>query len=330
MTTSVACWRLWQFRDERDTTRSQLQQSMSLHPQLDDLLELRHQAHTLGVAAHHLVNSTFTGLYASVFRGTGLDFDEVREYREGDDIRNMDWLVTARTNVPHLKVFREERQRSVILCVDTGPHMSFGTRGTFKSIQAARCAALIGWAASKQHDRVGGVLFGNPATGLRYYRATPGRRGLWRLLRALTEPIEQGDTDESQLMSALQHLDSGAATGSLIFVIAPLNQVTTGLERILGSLRQRHDVVLLPVDDPADHELPAMGPVIFSNAAGELLEVDTDNEAGRQAFRDDWEQRREELQQLAYRLGLGMIPVSTTDEIHRTMIEGLRHYAERR
>ena len=225
---------------------------MSLHPQLDDLLELRHQARTLGVAAHHLVNSTFTGLYASVFRGTGLDFDEVREYREGDDIRNMDWLVTARTNTPHLKVFREERQRSVILCIDTGPHMSFGTRGTFKSIQAARAAALIGWAASKQHDRVGGVLFGNPATGIRYFRATPGRRGLWRLLRALTEPIERGDTDESQLMAALQHLDSGSGTGSLIFVIASINHVTTGFERILGSLKQRHDVVLLPVDDPAD------------------------------------------------------------------------------
>ena len=303
---------------------------MSLHPQLDDLLELRHTARTLGVAAHHLVNSTFTGLYASVFRGTGLDFDEVREYREGDDIRNMDWLVTARTNVPHLKVFREERLRNVILCVDNGPHMSFGTRGTFKSIQAARCAALIGWAANKQHDRVGGVLFGNPATGIRYYRATPGRRGLWQLLRALTQPIEHGDTDESQLIAAMQHLDSGAATGSLIFVIAPFNQVTVGLERILGSLRQRHDVVLLPVDDPADWELPAMGPVIFSNAAGELLEVDTDSEAGRQAFREDWEQRREELQQLVYRLGLGMIPISTTDEIHRTLVEGLRHYTGRR
>ena len=131
-------------------------------------------------------------------------------------------------------------------------------------------------------------------------------------------------------MAALQHLDSGAATGSLIFVLAPLNQVTTGLERILGSLRQRHDVVLLPVDDPADWDLPAMGPVIFSNAAGELLEVDTDNEAGRQAFREDWEQRRDELQQLSYRLGLGMIPITTTDDIHRSMIEGLRHYAARR
>jgi uncharacterized protein (DUF58 family) len=302
---------------------------MSLHPQLDDLLELRHQARALGVAAHHLVNSTFTGLYSSVFRGTGLDFEEVREYQEGDDIRNMDWLVTARTDSPHLKVFREERQRSVILCIDTGPHMSFGTRGTFKSIQAARAAALIGWAASKQHDRVGGVLFGNPATGMRYFRATPGRRGLWRLLRALTEPIERGDTDESRLMSALQHLDSGSSTGSLIFVIAPINNVTAGLERILGSLKQRNDVVLLPVDDPADRDLPAIGPVIFSNAAGELLEVDTDNEAGRQAFREDWEQRREELQQMCFRLGMGLIPVSTNEEVHKTLISGLRHYAGR-
>jgi uncharacterized protein (DUF58 family) len=303
---------------------------MSLHPQLDDLLELRHQARTLGVAAHHLVNSTFTGLYASVFRGTGLDFDEVREYREGDDIRSMDWLVTARTNIPHIKIFREERQRSVILCIDMGPHMNFGTRGTFKSIQAARTAALIGWAASKQHDRVGGVLFGNPATGLRYFRATPGRRGLWRLLRALTQPIEQGDTDESQLMAALQHLDSGTGTGSLIFVIAPINNVTAGFERILGSLKQRHDVVLLPVDDPADRDLPSMGPVIFSNAAGELLEVDTDSEAGREAFRLDWEQRREELQQLSFRLKLGLIPVSTHEDVHKSLVAGLRHYAGRR
>lgn len=303
---------------------------MSLHPQLDDLLELRHQARTLGVAAHHLVNSTFTGLYASVFRGAGLDFDEVREYQEGDDIRNMDWLVTARTDIPHLKIFREERQRSVILCIDSGPHMSFGTRGTFKSIQAARAAALIGWAASKQHDRVGGVLFGNPATRLRYFRATPGRRGLWRILRALTEPVELGDTDESSLMAALQHLESGSGTGSLIFVIAPINQVTAGLERVLGNLRQRHDVVLLPVDDPADRDLPAVGPVIFSNAAGELLEVDTDDAAGREAFREDWEQRREELKQLCYRLHLGLIPISTDEDVHKSLVSGLRQYAGRR
>ncbi|MGB5607124.1 MAG: DUF58 domain-containing protein, partial [Gammaproteobacteria bacterium] len=143
------------------------------------------------------------------------------------------------------------------------------------------------------------------------------------------EPIERGDTDESQLIAALRHLDSASHTGSLIFVIAPVNQVTTGLERTLGSLRQRHDVMLLPVDDPADRDLPSMGSVIFSNAAGELLEVDTDNEAGRAAFREDWEQRREELQQMSYRLGIGLIPVSTNEDVHRTLIEGLRHRAGR-
>ncbi len=299
---------------------------MILYPRLDDLLELRHQARTLGVAAHHLVNSTFSGLYASVFRGTGLDFDEVREYREGDDIRNMDWLVTARTGTPHLKVFREERQRSVILCVDTGPHMSFGTRGTFKSIQAARAAALIGWAASKQHDRVGGVLFGNPATGTRYHRATAGRRSLWQLLRELTVPAEHGETDENQLLVALQHLDSGSTTGSLIFVIAAVNQVSIGLERTLGSLRQRHDVILLPIDDPADRDLPSIGPVIFTNAVGELLEVDTDDEAGRRAFREDWEARRDEVRQMAYRLGIGFIPIKTDEDVHDALIAGLQRY----
>ncbi|MGQ9659071.1 MAG: DUF58 domain-containing protein [Thermochromatium sp.] len=126
---------------------------MSLYPRLDDLLELRHQAHALGLPSHRLVNSAFAGLYASVFRGAGINFEEVREYREGDDIRYMDWKVTARANEPHLKIFREERERSVVLCVDKGPPMHFGTRGTFKLVQAARAAALIGWAASQLNDR---------------------------------------------------------------------------------------------------------------------------------------------------------------------------------
>jgi len=98
----------------------------------------------------------------------------------------------------------------------------------------------------------------------------------------------------------------------------------------VGGLKQRHDVVLLPVDDPADRDLPSMGPVIFSNAAGELLEVDTDSEAGREAFRLDWEQRREELQQLSFRLKLGLIPVSTNEDVHKSLVTGLRHYAGRR
>jgi len=296
---------------------------MSLHPHIDDLLELRHQAHTLGLASHHLVNSSFSGLYASVFRGSGLDFEEVREYREGDDIRNMDWKVTARTHSPALKVFREERERSVVLCVDRSPYMSFGTRGTFKSIQAARSAALLGWAASRQHDRVGGLLFGDATSGPQYFRPTKGRRALWRILNALTQPSDKQSHQVDCLTEILQRADRGTATGSLIFVIADLNREISSLESTLGRLRQRHAVVLIPVDDPADWEIPAMGRVTFTGPDGRQVEINTDDKEGREAYQAAWNERRSLLKQLTSRLAISLIPVRTDQEIHLELMRGL-------
>jgi len=303
---------------------------MSLYPRLDDLLELRHQAHTLGLPAHHLVNSTFAGLYASVFRGAGVNFEEVREYREGDDIRYMDWKVTARTNEPHLKVFREERERSVVLCVDKSPHMSFGTRGTFKSVQAARAAALIGWAASRLNDRVGGMAFGDMAAGLQHFRPSRGRRALWQLLRTLTEPGTTRDASVDCLAGALQRATRGLPTGSLVFVIADLNREVLDLERTLGTLTQRNSVALIPVDDPADWEIPSMGVTTFTGTDGTLIEIDTDDPNARLDYRETWEERREMLQAMAFRLNITLLPVRTNEEIHLTLIHNLRHRARMR
>jgi uncharacterized protein (DUF58 family) len=297
---------------------------MPLHPQLNDLLELRHQAHTVSLASHRPVNSVLCGLYASVFRGQGMNFEEVREYREGDEIRNMDWRVTARTGVPHLKVFREERQRSVILAVDIGPAMQFGTRSTFKSIQAARAAALLGWAASSSQDRVGGLLFGD-AGGLRYFRPSRERRALWRLLSSLTEEY-QGDAQISgdPLHDALDKLIHGAPTGALILLAADFNRESHTLEQKIGRLRQRQEIVLFPVDDPADWELPAMGRVVFTAPDGSRLEIDTDSEPGRAAYRHEWETRRAHLQVMCKRLGVDLIPLYTYEDVHRTLVAGLR------
>jgi uncharacterized protein (DUF58 family) len=303
---------------------------MSLYPRLDDLLELRHQAHTLGLPSHHLVNSTFAGLYASVFRGAGVNFEEVREYREGDDIRYMDWKVTARTNEPHLKVFREERERCVVLCVDKGPHMSFGTRGTFKSVQAARAAALIGWAASRLNDRVGGLVFGDPVAGLQHFRPSRGRRALWQLLRTLTVPGTTRDRSIDCLGGALQRATSGIPTGSLVFVIADLNRDPMDLERILGNLIQRNSVALMPVDDPADWEIPSMGVTTFTGTDGTLIEIDTDDPQARQAYQEEWEERREMLQAMAYRLNVILLPIRTDEEIHLSLIHNLGHRARKR
>jgi len=300
---------------------------MALYPRLDDLLELRHASHTLGISSRHLVNSTFSGLYASVFRGAGVNFEEVREYREGDDIRNMDWKVTARTNSPHLKVYREERERSVVLCVDKGPHMEFGTRGTFKNIQAARAAALIGWAASRLHDRVGGMAYGDERAGLQHFRPVRGRQSLWRLLRTLAEPGPETARSVDCLAGALQRAANGLPTGSLMFIIGDFNQESRSLETLLGNLIQRHTLVMIPVDDPADWDIPVMGHVTFAGSDGELVEVDTGNQAARKAYGAAWQNRRNALLNIVHRLGILFLPIRTDEDIHQTLMRGLEERA---
>lgn len=300
---------------------------MTLYPQLDELLELRHQARALGLASNHLVNTAFAGLFASVFRGTGIHFEEVREYQEGDDIRNMDWKVTARANKPYLKLYREERERNVILLVDKGPHMNFGTRGTFKSVQAARAAALIGWASSQQQDRVGGMTFGDASLGMQYFRPAKGRRALWRLLHRLTQPPTSARTLPDCLQQALRKATAGAPTGSLVFIIGDFNRSLAELDSVLGGLMQRVSVVVVPVDDPADREIPEMGKVTFRAPDGGLLEVDTDNGRARSQYREAWEQRRQELRVLTSRLGAFLLPVSTTEDIHFALYRALEQRA---
>ncbi|MGD2053466.1 MAG: DUF58 domain-containing protein [Gammaproteobacteria bacterium] len=294
-----------------------------MHPRLDELLELRHQAHTLGLASHHLVNTTFCGLYASVFRGQGLNFEEVREYREGDDIRNMDWKVTARTNEPHLKVYREERERNVVLCVDHGPHMFFGTRGTFKSVQAARAAALLGWAANSVNDRVGGMLFGDADSGLVHFQPTKDRRAVWRLLREMTNPVRRAQHGVDCIDRVLKRADRGTGTGSLIFVIGDFNRDLQGLDKTLGQVCQKHSVVLVPVDDPADREIPRLGRALFRDGEGRMVEIDTDDPEGQRAFTERWEARRANLMMLANRLGVAVIPVQTSVDVHHALMSGL-------
>lgn len=301
---------------------------MTVQVRLDELVELRHQARSLGLAAHHRVNSHLVGLYASVFRGQGMDFDEVREYREGDDIRNMDWRVTARTGKPHLKLFREERGRDVLLCVDVGSHMSFGTRGTFKQVAAARAAALIGWAASDRRDRVGAVLYGERHQHL--FRPSASRQAMWAMLRALSGDDAHRTAMDGGLLTALERMNRGAPTGALLFVIGDFNRCRDALDAALGRLRQRHEVVLVPVDDPADWALPAMGDVAFVDESGRRVVVDTDDAGARRDYERLWLDRRKALEARAFKLGVEVIPVRTDQDVHVDLHRGLARRAMRR
>jgi uncharacterized protein (DUF58 family) len=303
---------------------------MTLIPQIDELIELRHRSHALGLAARHRVTSVLAGLYASVFRGQGMNFEETREYQPGDEIRYMDWRVTARTGTPHLKVFREERERAVMLCVDTGAHMRFGTRGTFKSIQAARAAALLGWAASINKDRVGALLYGGSADELRFFAPSRARRSFWRMLQGLADQeATVPPSPEDLLTRALDSLVRVTPTGGLVILVGDLNRDVSRVEPLLGRLVQRHEVVLVPVDDPADRDIPDIGRVVFRTTDGERREINTASAEGRARYAAEWDARRGDLQRVASRLGIALIPVSTRDDVQLVLVEGLKRQRRR-
>ncbi|MDX1654777.1 MAG: DUF58 domain-containing protein, partial [Candidatus Competibacteraceae bacterium] len=177
------------------------------------MIRLRLQAPAL-VGGTRRALSASAGLHASRFRGRGIDFQESRNYQPGDDIRNMDWRVTARTGRPHTKLYREERERPVILLIDTGPTLFFGTRVAFKSVIAARAAALIGWAAVAAGDRVGASFFGAGPHG--ELRPLGGRRGALGLIRILADRLQPGDRPEPLPGDGL-----GAALGRVRRVARP-------------------------------------------------------------------------------------------------------------
>jgi len=157
-----------------------------------------------------------------------------------------------------------------------------------------------------------------------YFRATKDRRALWRLLKAMTEDsVEHGDSRPDLLADILRQAARGIGTGGLVFVIADFNREHQGLVQGLAQLRQHHAVVLIPVDDPADSDLPDMGDVMFRGPDGELLTVNTTDPAGRESYRNAWQKRRNHLVQLANGSGCALIPLETGADVHATLMQGL-------
>ncbi|MBT7306941.1 MAG: DUF58 domain-containing protein, partial [Gammaproteobacteria bacterium] len=174
--------------------------------QLDELIQLRTSARKIELGAQRLALSAQQGGYLSAYRGRGLEFDEVRPYQEGDDIRSIDWRVTARRGRPHTKLFREERERPILLWIDLHPGMYFGSTTQFKSVLAGRLAALLGWAAVHSGDRVGGIV--SAQQGERIIPPTSRENGLLRLLAAMVElqPRESGSPYSGHSDAALGRL----------------------------------------------------------------------------------------------------------------------------
>ncbi len=201
--------------------------------------------------------SALAGAYRSRFRGRGVDFLESRNYQPGDDIRNMDWRVTARTGRAHTKVFQEERERPVLVVLDASPSLYFGTRQRLKSVAAGQMAAAIAWAAIRRGDRIGGFLF---APGRhRELRPAGGRRGAMRMIQGLVDWLVPGQPEsvESEPMSAaLERVRHTVRPGSLVVIISDFFSMDEDCNRHLSRLRQHNDVIGCQVLDAAEYRLP--------------------------------------------------------------------------
>jgi len=255
--------------------------------------ELVRKIRRIQITTCRLVNQALAGEYHSVFKGRGMEFDEVREYQHGDDIRTIDWNVTSRAGHPFVKRYVEERELTVMLLVDGSASGSFGSSGKTKAEVAAEISALLAFSAIKNHDRVGAILFTD-----RVEKFIPPRRGNTHVLRVIREllyyrPEKQG----TRIQQALEHLNLVVHKRAVVFLISDL--LDRGFEQALKVANRRHDVVVIQIVDPRERELPAVGILEIRDAeTGRIVHVDTSLPKVRSAYLAYWERQRENQKKL--------------------------------
>lgn len=264
------------------------------------------------------VNSLQTGAYVSHFRGRGMEFDESRPYQPGDDPRSIDWRVTARSTTAFTKLFREERERPVLVVVDLRANMHFATRGCFKSVNASRAAALLSWAAHHRGDRLGGLIFGD--TTHRELKPRLGRLAALRYVHQLAEHpdwerdsghVEEKSSDAfTQAMSSLRRV---ARPGSLVVVISDFIGFSRAAQSYLSSVARHCEVLSVFVSDPLERKLPPPGRYRIVSPSDEIA-IDTFANAARRDYENEFSDRSLELENFCHRYGVHLMQLSTDDD----------------
>jgi uncharacterized protein (DUF58 family) len=268
-----------------------------------------------------LANDQLAGTYASVFKGRGLAFDEVRMYQPGDDVRFIDWNVTARTNTPHVKVFREEREMTVMLLVDMSASQRFGTRNQFKQDLVAEVSAVLAFSAVKNNDRVGLVLFTDDVE-----KVIAPRKGPRHVMRVVAETLQfQPKGQGTNLARALDVLGHLSRRRAVCFVVSDF--LGDDYEHSLRVAAAKHDLVPVTVADPREDELVDVGIAWCEDLeTGELIAVDTSNARVREAYKKQVVQQKVARDTLFKRLGLDNISIAT----HKPYIAPLAEFFRRR
>ncbi len=278
----------------------------SLRESKDRVAEILRKVRRLEIQTRRRVETAFAGRYHSAFKGRGMNFEEVREYEAGDEIRTIDWNVTARTGRAHVKRYTEERELSVIFVVDVSASGSFGSVDLSKRELAAEAASILAFSASRNGDKVGLILFTDRVE--LYLPPRKSRSDILRLVREVLffRPVGRG-TDPAV---ALQFLNRVHARSTVVFLVSDF--AAPDFSRAFAVTARRHDLVAVPVVDPIEEAMPDLGLINFEDPeTGEEVEIQTGSESVRRAFRKEAERRSVELDKLCKRHRVDRIPLRT-------------------
>jgi len=289
-----------------------------VYADLGELIRLRFRGGGLTLLPRQPVHSVLAGKHASRLRGRGLNFEEIRRYLPGDDIRQMDWKVTARTRSPHVRTYTEERGRSVLLAVDQRLSMFFGSRKNFKSVTAAETAAIAAWRVIAAKDRVSAVIFGD--TDLEVVPAGGSRDHVMRLLGTILRfnSALRIDSDISpnpgMLNEALRRAERLAPHDTLVLIITDAIGNDDETRKLITRIARHNDMLLALVRDPLEIDLPDAGSRVFASS-GLQLEVDTSNHPLRDAFSNTYAERLEAARSFLLGREIPLMQLSTDEDV---------------
>jgi uncharacterized protein (DUF58 family) len=281
--------------------------------------ELLKQVRQIEIRTKGLVNQVFSGEYHSVFKGRGMEFSEVREYQFGDDIRNIDWNVTARFGHPFIKIFEEERELTVMLLVDLSGSLIFGTIEKTKQQVAAELSAILAFSALKNNDKVGLILFTD-----KIEKFVPPRKGRSHVLRIIREVLSfEPEGKSTNLKAALEYMNSTIKKKSIVFLLSDF--MDSGYEKILRIIGKKHDLIGVVLKDKREIEIPAMGLVKLTDAeTGEERWVDTSSIKAQNRLKEVRRNMIEKRKSLFISSRLDSIEVQTGEDYVKPLVQFFR------
>ncbi len=305
------------FKQDKNELPADIAVSSATHVITKDLILLQQKANKLDMSRRSYARSSSTGSHHSQFRGRCMDYQESRIYQAGDDIRNMDWRVTARAGKPHTKLYQEERERPVVLVVDFNPGMFFGSINMLKSVLAAKAATLIAWSVASRGDRIGALILNSSHQEL---PPKTGKRGVLQLIRELVihgDPeigLKQRTESHISMNDELKRLRRLAKPGSLVFLISDFYDIDEETASHLRQISRHNDILAIQIVDPL--ELAPPPPERYTVTDGKSNGVlNTKSRKGHDKYQKFFSQHHQKIQQLMRKQNIPLLQISTADDL---------------